>query len=369
MKIFKIFVACPTDVEAERQVIRGVVEELNKTVCPLADVQLEVLGWDRDVHPDQGDDPQQVINTQIKDDYDILIGIMWTRFGTPTGHAGSGTEEEFNRAASRSDGRRVNIMFYFKDQGLDLSKIDIPQLEKVRDFQKRVSAKCLFARFFSTAEFEQSVRIHLAQVIRERKDDPKASVAVEPAPTQALVEEGFIDLMSTGTEKFNSATSTLNSVAVVTRELGERIDQRNSELEGLRKARGAIRPVDVQRISLLTAENFRDFSLKMDAATPVFGEEMRVGLTAMSKAAAISREMGSSKRPEFVKFKENIGVLRDTTDDSIGKTKNFKAAIMKIPPITTALAKARTNAVSSIDRWLMEMEAASRLIDQLYKSM
>ena len=43
-----------------------------------------------------GSDPQQIINSQVSDEYDIFIGILWTRFGTPTERAGSGTEEEFS---------------------------------------------------------------------------------------------------------------------------------------------------------------------------------------------------------------------------------------------------------------------------------
>ncbi|MYD31374.1 MAG: DUF4062 domain-containing protein, partial [Nitrospira sp. SB0661_bin_20] len=62
---------------------------------------MDVVRWETRTTPGFGKDPQDVINKQISDAYDIFIGIMWTRFGTPTPRAGSGTEEEFLRAYDR----------------------------------------------------------------------------------------------------------------------------------------------------------------------------------------------------------------------------------------------------------------------------
>ena len=57
--------------------------------------------------------PQGIINKQIGE-YDIFIGMMWKRFGTPTGKAGSGTEEEFRLAYEYWETTKsVMILFYF----------------------------------------------------------------------------------------------------------------------------------------------------------------------------------------------------------------------------------------------------------------
>ena len=48
-------------------------------------------------YPVRGGEPEVLINDQIGK-YDIFLGVMWRRFGTPTGVAESGTEEEFRRA-------------------------------------------------------------------------------------------------------------------------------------------------------------------------------------------------------------------------------------------------------------------------------
>ena len=58
---------------------------------------LEAVRWESHCNPGVGSNVQSVINEQIGPT-DIYVGIMWKRFGTPTGRAGSGTEEEFKAA-------------------------------------------------------------------------------------------------------------------------------------------------------------------------------------------------------------------------------------------------------------------------------
>src|SRR5438309_1896456 len=91
-----VFAASPGDVSRERDLLDTVAAELNKTLCPPLGIHLELVKWETDSFPGVASDAQALINQQIPP-YDIFIGIMWKRFGTPTGRAGSGTEEEFDR--------------------------------------------------------------------------------------------------------------------------------------------------------------------------------------------------------------------------------------------------------------------------------
>ena len=69
-----------------------------------------------------------VINRQLPDDCDIFLGVMWARFGTATPRAGSGTEEEFERALTRhqANSRSVMILFYFKQASFALQVPSTP---------------------------------------------------------------------------------------------------------------------------------------------------------------------------------------------------------------------------------------------------
>jgi Domain of unknown function (DUF4062) len=99
--ILQIFVASPTELKDERIALETVVKELNQTLSESTGSYLELVKWETHTMPGFGLDPQAVINEQIGDKYDIFIGILSTKFGSPTPRAGSGTEEEFERAYDR----------------------------------------------------------------------------------------------------------------------------------------------------------------------------------------------------------------------------------------------------------------------------
>jgi hypothetical protein len=104
--------------------------ELNKSWSKSLGVTFWLVRWETDTYPGTGADPQSIINSQIGDTYDVFIGIIWSRFGTPTPRAPSGTAEEFHRAVSRIKDGAPDVMIYFKDAPINPSRIDLKQLEK-----------------------------------------------------------------------------------------------------------------------------------------------------------------------------------------------------------------------------------------------
>jgi hypothetical protein len=96
--VLQVLVSSPSDLSEEREIVAEAVEELNRTWRRSQTVQLNVRRWEIDMRPGLGTDAQAIINEQIGDDYDIFIGIMGAKFGSATPRAGSGTEEEFERA-------------------------------------------------------------------------------------------------------------------------------------------------------------------------------------------------------------------------------------------------------------------------------
>jgi hypothetical protein len=96
---YRVFLASPGDVKAKRGMLGRVVNEVNETVADVLDCRLEALCWETHALPGAGA-PQQVINDHVGE-YEIFVGVTWRRFGTPTGTAGSGTEEQFRIAYDR----------------------------------------------------------------------------------------------------------------------------------------------------------------------------------------------------------------------------------------------------------------------------
>lgn len=134
-----VFLASPSDVNSERLIVKNVIEELNQTVLKFSNLHFDLLNWENSTYPSFGEYPQDVINRQIGDEYDIFIGILWSRFGTPTDKAESGTLEEFERAYYRiKNNQNLEICLYFKTEPVDPYKIDLIQFQKVKEFRENL---------------------------------------------------------------------------------------------------------------------------------------------------------------------------------------------------------------------------------------
>jgi len=163
----RLFLSSPGDVEAERQRVHAVVVQIQHMLGSRLGFFLELIEWETHVAGDMGR-PQEVINSQIGD-YDIFVGIMWKRFGTPTGIAESGTEEEFNSAyANWQQFKRPRILFYFSDVPYKPKNRDEKeQWDKVFDFQEKMQEKGLVFNYQSPEKFADLLRDHLAKVLQD----------------------------------------------------------------------------------------------------------------------------------------------------------------------------------------------------------
>lgn len=189
----RIFVASPSDVGPERERVKRVAERLNRqgAAADQARIVLEVLGWETHVASHMGR-PEDVILSQLPvDEWDIFVGILWTRFGSPSGaqnpdsgeEYASGTEEEFllaYRAWKEQERPRICLYRCIRSpQRLDL--INVEQLAKLSEFFKRFEAHGdhpgLYKTFAEWGDFENELEKDLTHAIREmakRFDDRDA---------------------------------------------------------------------------------------------------------------------------------------------------------------------------------------------------
>jgi hypothetical protein len=167
--VLQIFLASPSDVVAERDLVEGVVSELNRIWSSTSNISYHVFRWEIDVTPGFAIEPQAVVNSQIPPDYDVFLGIFWGRIGTPTiGHA-SGTLEEFENALDRfrSTGS-PEIVIYFKDTPIPPSKIDTSQLERLHEFKNRLPSQGgIYSTFEDQSSLEASLRLHLSVIAQK----------------------------------------------------------------------------------------------------------------------------------------------------------------------------------------------------------
>ena len=131
-------------------------------------VHLVLWRWETDTYPAfHADGPQGVIDELMEiTRSDLVVGVFWKRFGTPTADFESGTEHELSIAWSSWKNRgRPQVMVYF-DQApaRPTSREDTDQWGKVLDFKKRFS-KRLWWSYDGAQEFERVFREHIQRFL------------------------------------------------------------------------------------------------------------------------------------------------------------------------------------------------------------
>src|SRR5690606_19975802 len=132
-QVFRVLIASPGDVSEERDIAVRIIQEWNDLNSAERRLVLLPLRWETHSAPEYGKRPQEVINRQVVDHCDLLVGVFWTRIGSPTGVADSGTLEEIERVAN--DGKPV--MLYFSKSSKNPDEIDLEQLKRLREFKTK----------------------------------------------------------------------------------------------------------------------------------------------------------------------------------------------------------------------------------------
>lgn len=181
----KIFVASPSDTGAERDLLEGVVAELNRGVARASGIVLELIRWETHVRPGIGTDAQDVINRQVPEG-DVLIALFWKRLGTPTPRAASGSVEELEAAIKRWHRSHDNeILVYFNQLPYNPEPADLEQIQRLFAFRKQIEELgVLVWTYEGSADFEMKVREHLTGVVAASTHPPEPSVAALGSPGQ-----------------------------------------------------------------------------------------------------------------------------------------------------------------------------------------
>ena len=144
-------IASPGDVAAERAVVREVVTEWNSTNGAPANVMLMAVGWETDVAPEMGDAPQNIIDKRLLANADLLVGMFWTRLGTPTASYASGAVEEIEEHLKAGK----PAMLYFSSAPTPPDSIDATQYQALKAFQSACRARGLYATYSDVEDFRR----------------------------------------------------------------------------------------------------------------------------------------------------------------------------------------------------------------------
>jgi hypothetical protein len=185
-KIIKVTLCGPGDVEKEIKIAREVIDKWNQTHWESTGWGLKTQHWNTDAVPTMTERGQAAINHQLIDDSDIIVAVLWTRLGTPTGLAESGTEEEITRATARE----IRVLSYFSDLEAPATHHDKIQAEKLAAFRSKMMKAALPFTFKSRKQFRELFESHLDAAVRELLMNSKKEKAKKPRkPGKTIVQK------------------------------------------------------------------------------------------------------------------------------------------------------------------------------------
>ena len=180
----RVVLVSPADVSKERAASKRVIEELNRGV---ARNRLVLWRWETDALPGLHLEGPQGLIDELSDlpSADLVIGVFWKRFGTPTHDADSGTEHELRRAwAAWQRQRSPEVMVYFSERRyMPKTAAEALQWARVLEFKDQLIGEQLWWPYTKPVDFERLLREHLTRYL-EQLD------AAVKSPPAARIEAG-----------------------------------------------------------------------------------------------------------------------------------------------------------------------------------
>jgi hypothetical protein len=248
LKVLRIFIASPSDLEPERRALRAAIDDLNDVFGKETDLRIELLGWE-DTMPGMGR-PQSLINVDV-DKADLFIGCLWKKLGSPAGiDQKTGFQEEFERAVDRFKKTGTpEIWLFFKNLSPDLLTDPGEQLQKVIEFHtKAIADKAYLFGTFSTvddwrSQLNKHINRHALKLLQLPAPSPSA---IQPTEIPATAPKA--PLTTTGSRQESKA---LIQLVPLLRKVAAQLDNRT-----FAEPITSETSVDTIRISLFAAASY-----------------------------------------------------------------------------------------------------------------
>lgn len=350
-----IFLASPSDVAHERKIVDKVVTELNATSLKATGIQLDLINWEKSTYPSFGTYAQSVINEQIGDDYDIFLGIIWTRLGTPTPQSASGTVEEFERAYSRINGSdKIEICFYFKTDLIDPYSLDIAQLQSVRNFREKLNNLGGYHWDFTSNNFEETLRNHLFKIAENWNKSRPNIVRNIDAPVCKIDEDeaGIYDLFEEIVELVKSITSDLNTFNDLTINHNLKINQYTEQLDQY--------PDDFKKRKAIinqSSDHMIDYSQKIQEKFDIIKSNFEKVIDRFIQFFNIYPDIhNATNAEELYQILKSLDQTISAIPVMTQGNKKFLEAVRLLPRMTTNLNKSKKLMINTLEPFIEYLE-------------
>ncbi len=133
IKVYDLLISCPSDIAPYVPQLETAVNYFNNHYGRNNKIGIRTIYWNKDTYATMGKSPQDIINQQIVENSDMIVGVFWTRFGTPTDKYESGTEEEVEKMIDMGK----QVFLYFLDKPIPPSSFNHEQYSKISKFREK----------------------------------------------------------------------------------------------------------------------------------------------------------------------------------------------------------------------------------------
>jgi hypothetical protein len=186
-------VVSPGDITDERKTAYNAVLDWNTINSERNGIVLNPIGWDINLYPEMGAHPQNIINRQLLEKADILIGIFWTRIGTPTKEHLSGSVEEITKHISANK----PALLYFSSIAIKPTNIDNEQYQKLLAYKDSIKEMSYYKEYDSYETFKRLITNDIQLLANDKLEDFHADgYASELNEQYSATKQDAIDLVS-----------------------------------------------------------------------------------------------------------------------------------------------------------------------------
>ena len=150
--VYRVLIASSSNMEEECKAISEVLHSWNIANSYYWGVYLEPVPYETYTTPQMGDRPQAIINEQLVENCDMLIGIFWTRLGMEE------EIEEFREAGKP-------VLLCFSSVPIVLENIDAGQYRKLLDLKERYQKEGIVFTYRSISDFREQLQKHVTSTM------------------------------------------------------------------------------------------------------------------------------------------------------------------------------------------------------------
>lgn len=376
---YRIFIASPSDLMEDRQSIEEIIKELNLTFGNQNNLVIEQVKWETHSAPGiSNKDVQNVINNDIGTQYDLFIGLMWTKFGTPTKKFGSGTEEEFNIALElfKKNPNSIQILYYFKNS-LPQSLQDIipDELEKVNRFRKSLGGENTFYWEYNKIEdLQRFLRIHIPKRINTLILSSSTS-SLTPAKNDLenglVLEEsdlGLLDYIDIFEDKIEISNQAVNNIAMATEWIGEKITEKAEEITRINSNRFNPNKTLLRRALKQTAQFMHEYASRINVEIPIYYDNYEECIKAFSCIINISDDFFDTENIEELSESKEMAIgLHRGIENALVGMKSFYQSVIRLPRIDKEINQAKRNVAEKLQALIKDLTSSQIMTLELIK--